>query len=267
MKATDYAVILALAVYALFRLPDWQPPGEAIADAASLIHKFERTIFESEFGEQNTAIQRWERDVVIGVTGNSSAHYLPYVSTLADHLGQLTGRNIHAIDLGPSYNIQAVLDRKSLPRAPEPNFFVFLTPHENMAETMDFVPGARQKIEARTPIGYGAGGGLDREFAIAFAAVSNDFPPSQVRETLLEEISQGFGPINDTEIVQPSIWSDTNPSLDRLPLNDQIILRALYDPAIRPGMPKDVAMAVVRDLIPRLVEAVRRDGEAALYQQ
>jgi hypothetical protein len=54
---------------------------------------------------------------------------------------------------------------------------------------------------------------------------------------------------------------------DYLTLNDKIIIRTLYDPRIKPGMAKAEAMGLARVIIPELVAAVKKDGEAALYQK
>lgn len=267
MKVWDYALLVAVAAYALVRLPDWEIRKPEIAHADALVEKFEHTIFHSEFGAQRARVGRWDRDVVIGISGKKSAIYVPYLEEVADHVCRLTGRNVRVMDLGQDFDISTVLQETSFPVPPHPNFFVFLTSHENLGKTMSFIPGAADDIKSKRAMGYGTGGGLDDAMAMAFVGVSDNFAESKVRNTLLEEITQGFGPVNDTEIVQPSIWSDNGPDLDRLPLNDQIILRALYDPAIHPGMPKEVALAVVRKVIPALVKAVKRHGEKTLYQR
>lgn len=266
MKPIDWMALIAIAAYAVLRFFFWSPSAERIAEADALVYKFARTIFESEVGGKKLHIRRWEHDVVIGVAGEWSSYYLLYITDIADHLALLTGRHISVIDLGATYVPDQTFADKPTPRAPQVNFLVLLTPHAKLAETMSFIPGAKEEIEARTPMGYGTGGGTETEQTIVAVAVSDNFPEPQVLDTLLEEISQGFGPINDTEIVHPSVWSDNRPTFDRLPLNDQIVLRALYDPALTPGMPKDQAMRLVRDIIPRLVEAARQQGERALYQ-
>lgn len=241
-----------MMLYAAARMPYWMASSDEIASGDILITKFEESVFNSEFEYKPNKIYRWEGQVNIFLSGGTATIYHSYIDDLAAHLTRITARNVNHVK-----NLSAI----------EPNIIVFLAPHREMADRLSFNPHAQQVIKDQRLTGYGIAGGDGIELRALFAAVRDDASELRVRKTLLEEITQGFGPINDSEIVQPSIWSDTGPIVDRLPLNDQIILRALYDPAIRPGMPKDEAMAVIRDLIPKLVAAVKQDGEKALYQR
>jgi hypothetical protein len=80
------------------------------------------------------------------------------------------------------------------------------------------------------------------------------------------EITQAMGLYAGSEILQPSIFSDAGPLTDRLPVNDMILVRTLYDARITPGMARADALAVAAEIIPQLVEAVRARGVEALYQ-
>lgn len=267
MRVFVYTLLIFAAVYALLGPFDWEGRSREIVDVDKLALKFEKTIFASEFGDVHPVVERWDGDVVIGISGDESEHYLPYVRDIAATLCRLTGHGVRAIDLGKAFDVQVILRAPSFPKPPQPNFFVFLAQHRDLGRAMSFIPGAEEQIKSKGATGFGTGGGIANAIEVAFVGVAYDGPAAKVRNTLLEEITQGFGPINDTEIVQPSIWSDGGPDIDYLPLNDQIILRALYDPAIRPGMPKDEAMEVARTVIPQLVEAARREGERALHQR
>ena len=68
-------------------------------------------------------------------------------------------------------------------------------------------------------------------------------------------------------IVWPSIFDFSRTTRSNLPLNDKILVRALYDKRIKPGMAREDAMKVAAEIIPELVAAVKEKGVEALYQQ
>lgn len=244
---------LLIGIYGSVRLASWTEPLD-VANPDTLIVKFEKTAFESEYGGHPGSIYRWEGPVTLYVDGPRSRRHGTYLAQVADHLTRLTGRQVAPLTEVASKEVT-------------PNFLVVLDAGEILGSRLRSLPAAREFIDASKPNGYAIVGGDGSQIFAVVAAVRDDRPDPEVRATLLEEISQGFGLMNDTEVVQPSIWSVNGPNLDRLPLNDQIILRTLYDPALFPGMPKDEAMGVIRVLIPRLVETVKREGETALYQR
>ncbi|MBF0588816.1 MAG: DUF2927 domain-containing protein [Magnetococcales bacterium] len=82
----------------------------------------------------------------------------------------------------------------------------------------------------------------------AFIVVNIERDDLAINACLLEEIAQSLGLPNDTNIYRPSIFSD----LDRLTVpspQDEILIRTLYDPKLRAGMPRTAAMKQVRELI------------------
>lgn len=99
--------------------------------------------------------------------------------------------------------------------------------------------------------------------AQAIVLVSTDEPYDDNAACLLEEMTQALGLPNDSELVRPSIFNEWD-FLQRLPLNDRILVRTLYDERISPGMPREAAVSAVRAIIAELIARVRRDGPQAL---
>lgn len=64
--------------------------------------------------------------------------------------------------------------------------------------------------------------------AQAIVLVSTDEPYDDNGACLLEEMTQALGLPNDSELVRPSIFNERD-VLNRLSLNDQILVRTLYD--------------------------------------
>jgi hypothetical protein len=103
----------------------------------------------------------------------------------------------------------------------------------------------------------------DMSIGRSVAIISTDRHARYVTTCILEEMAQGLGLPMDTELVPPSVFS--NQDLPQtLSINDKILIRALYDPRIRSGMPRAEALRQARVIIPELIAGVREHGEAAL---
>ena len=99
----------------------------------------------------------------------------------------------------------------------------------------------------------------------AIVLVSTDERVEDNKACLLEEMTQALGLPNDSELIRPSIFNQWD-FLQRLPLNDQIIVRTLYDERIPAGTLRDEALALARAIIQELTAKVRRAGARALVQ-
>jgi hypothetical protein len=78
--------------------------------------------------------------------------------------------------------------------------------------------------------------------------IPSDAPPQEVRDCLHEEIAQALGPLNDSYRLTDSVFNDDNFHAV-LTGFDMLVLRTLYDPALRGGMTRrDVA-----DRLPRVL--------------
>jgi hypothetical protein len=64
-------------------------------------------------------------------------------------------------------------------------------------------------------------------------------------------MTQSLGLPNDSNEISPSIFHDASRRTE-LTRTDLIIVKALYDPRLAPGMPKAEAMAKVRAVIAEL---------------
>lgn len=104
--------------------------------------------------------------------------------------------------------------------------------------------------------------GLYRDLSRQIAAqdttiyIPVDRTPSDVRECFYEEITQALGPRNDLLHLSGSIFNDENAHV-RPTRFDLLILKALYDPRLRP---RDRRAAVERAL-PRVLEEINPIGE------
>jgi hypothetical protein len=104
---------------------------------------------------------------------------------------------------------------------------------------------------------------LDWEVGRGIIIIDKGLPQGASQSCLLHELYQMIGPIKNSSALRYSI-SHGYDRLTRLSLNDKLILRALYDDRLKPGMPREEAMRVARTVITELVAAVKRDGHDAL---
>jgi len=84
-----------------------------------------------------------------------------------------------------------------------------------------------------------------------------------MRSCLLEEMTQVLGLPADSDLIRPSIFSSRDWA-EELSINDKILVRALYDDRIEPGMTRAEAQPVIREVISDLVARVSAEGENAL---
>jgi len=86
----------------------------------------------------------------------------------------------------------------------------------------------------------------------AFAVIRAEHPDLLRLSCLHEEITQGLGLANDSPTARPSIFNDDE-EFALLTRQDELMLRMLYDPALRPGMTESEARPIVESLAARLL--------------
>ena len=82
----------------------------------------------------------------------------------------------------------------------------------------------------------------------AAIVVNTERDMARVNHCLLEELTQTLGFSNDTDLLRPSIFSDNDYLID-LSRSDEIVVRSLYDPRLKPGMPKAEALKIAPTII------------------
>lgn len=252
--AAYYARVQAdLLVRGLLRT-DGGGPDTPFTDTM-LIRDFQKIALEDEFvrGEGlrpsaggTTAIKKWTKPIRVAVefgprsprsqvTGDRQA-LTSYVARLA----RITGHPI------------------SMTRA-EANFHVFFVSQDDTQFLTD-------RVRALVPdIGNSAIGLLERlprgvhclvfafsntregyDYAQAIAVIRSEHPDLLRLSCIHEEVAQGLGLGNDDPRARPSIFNDDD-EFALLTTHDELLLKILYDPRLRPGMTADEAMPIVRE--------------------
>ncbi|MEQ8711199.1 MAG: DUF2927 domain-containing protein [Rhodospirillales bacterium] len=102
----------------------------------------------------------------------------------------------------------------------------------------------------------------DGTLSRAFVYIGPDYP--DMRHCLVEELSQILGPANDITLIEDSLWRPKEVETARgLTWSDAVILRALYDERLKPGMSRAAALPIVRIIISELLEELNRKAAPA----
>jgi hypothetical protein len=86
----------------------------------------------------------------------------------------------------------------------------------------------------------------------AIAVIRGELPDLMRMSCINEELAQSLGVANDSPAARPSIFND-NEEFALLTLQDELMLRILYDRRLRPGMTADEAAPVVQQIAAELM--------------
>lgn len=100
------------------------------------------------------------------------------------------------------------------------------------------------------------------DYSRAIAVIRAELPARLRSSCIEEELAQGMGLANDSPEARPSIFNDDE-EFSRLTRHDEMLLRILYDPALRPGMTETQARPVVSDIATGLIGPTRTGPRGA----
>ena len=233
------------------------PSRDEDFDAADLAANFEQIALRREFklddgvfvrATEPNIILRWKRPVRVAVIFGESltdyereAEYLN-IEEFVERLRKITGH-----DIAMSEN--------------RPNVHVFVIDSDEAADIQNRWPDSlgrlpssfAEDINSSPPETYCAAYATNRFFeqeyflsqAIILIKAEN---PDLIRLSCIhEELAQALGLFNDSLEARPSIFNDDE-EFALLTYHDELLLRILYDPRLRPGMNAAEAMPIVREI-------------------
>ncbi|MBY0351475.1 MAG: DUF2927 domain-containing protein [Tabrizicola sp.] len=200
--------------------------------------------------ETESILRRWEGPVRIGIRFGASvppdrqATDRARIASFAARLSQITGRPISVDDRAPNFFIYIVSEdeREALGptvRAALPS----LGPGE--------VAGITGMPRTTYCLVYALAEGNSGTYTRAFAVIRAEHPDLLRLSCLHEELTQGLGLPNDSPRARPSIFNDDE-EFALLTDQDELLLRLLYSPELRPGMSAAEARPIVFSLARRL---------------
>lgn len=230
---------------------------EPIATSDLLIRKFDLTAFregtERNQGKVSDYAYKWDTSVRLGLYGKDIARYRDHINGLVVDLSRLTGLRVSVAEANG---------------VNPPNVYVHLaSPKEADILLRDYSPKSRFAEGSKKYACIASIWDKDALIFKAFAIIKNNLGQKIIRHCIIEEITHLMGLFGHTDIVHPSAFDHNGPAMVWFPINDKILVRTLYDSRITPGMTREEAMKIVREIIPELVEQVRARGVEALYQR
>jgi hypothetical protein len=191
-------------------------------------------------------LRRWENPVRVGlrfgpsVSASSRATDTARVRSYLARLSRLTGHPIALSDASPNFFLHIVNEdeRRSLgPTA------AAALPALSAAE----VAGITNMPLSTYCLVYAMSDGSSGRYTRAFAVIRSEHPDLLRLSCIHEEITQGLGLANDSPRARPSIFNDDE-EFALLTGQDELMLRILYNPALRTGMTEAEARPIVESL-------------------
>lgn len=213
----------------------------------ALYDEYDRGSAASASGE----LRRWEGPVRVGLRFGASfpaERRATDTARVASYLARLTKASGHPIrldDANPNFLIHIVSEDER--RALGPALSAAL-PDLAPQDVASITGMARSTYCIVLAQSRGTSGVYQR----AFAVVRAEHPDLLRLSCLHEEIAQGLGLPNDSPGARPSIFNDDE-EFALLTRMDELMLRILYNPALRPGMTEAEARPIVTELAKRLV--------------
>ncbi|WP_299925496.1 DUF2927 domain-containing protein [uncultured Pelagimonas sp.] len=235
-------------------------PDTAFTDTM-LIRNFEQIALAEEYERgagltpssgTPSAVKKWTKPIRMvtefgaGVPKDQIAEDQARVAAYAARLARITG---HPIQMS----------------AQDPNFHVLFMSED---DTSKIAPRIQQLVPDVTPSALRVFDDLPRsihclvvafsdtingyDYGQAIAIIRSEHPDLLRRSCIHEEIAQGLGLGNDDPRARPSIFNDDD-EFALLTTHDEMLLKILYDPRLRPGMTRDQARPVVIERAATLV--------------
>ena len=196
-------------------------------------------------------LRRWNVPVRVGlrfgasVSAQRRATDTAMVGSYLARLSRLTGHSIALDDSAPNFWVYMVSEDERRALGPE---IRAVMPELGLADLRSITDMPRSTY----CIVLAQSAGSTGVYQHAFAVIRAEHPDLLRLSCVHEEIAQGLGLPNDSPIARPSIFNDDE-EFALLTRQDEMMLRILYNPALRPGMTEAEARPIVTDLAKGLV--------------
>jgi hypothetical protein len=204
--------------------------------------------------ETASSLRRWAGPVRVGIRFGASvpldrqATDRARIASFVARLARVTGHPMTVDDRAPNFYVHIVSEdeREALGptiRATLPG----LSPAD--------VAGITGMPRSTYCLVYALAEGNSGAYSRAFAVIRSEHPDLLRLSCLHEELTQGLGLPNDSPRARPSIFNDDE-EFALLTDQDELLLRILYSPELRPGM----SPAEARPIVQRLAEELKGAG-------
>lgn len=230
-------------------------PQDVPIDADMLTRNFIAIALRDEYGQGGmqeggggvtAPLRRWQDPVRLQIEFGASADvatrraYRIEVSQFAARLAGTTGHPVSLSDTEGNFVVMVLSDDERRAIGPR------------LAQLVPGIPGqdiaVMQDLDADnfcTVFAYSRG--THPVYSNAVALIRAELPPLLQSSCIHEELAQGMGLANDSPAARPSIFNDDE-EFALLTRHDELLLRILYDPRLRPGMTAPEAAPIVRQI-------------------
>jgi hypothetical protein len=251
-----------LAAVVLLLLTSLARPAIALSpvpDTDEMVGLFEEIVFQTEYGPlPDGKLMKWDGPIIANASGKAPN------DAIAEKIRRLTDHQLRQIAMITGLPVQ-------YPATEKVNFLVFFSENP-IADALGaryellkqhFFPAGnvdeaiRRHADPKRPslcFGFTAAK-LTGQVTGAAIFIPSNKGLDVLRRCIAEEVTQVLGLWNDTPRATLSLFNDTTPRDEFIALTypDMLLLRALYDQRIKPGMQKTEAMPLVRQIMPELM--------------
>jgi hypothetical protein len=196
-------------------------------------------------------LRRWEQPIRLGVEFGASVPMAQQridradVAKFSKRLSKATG---HPVALGRPAN-----------------FYVLFVGEDDRADVIDQMVGRLPGVEIANlsslrnlsddiycAVAAYSGGTNNNVYTAAVAVIRAENPDLLRLSCIHEELAQGLGLANDSPDARPSIFNDDD-EFALLTNHDELLLKMLYDPRLKPGMTLTQATPIIRTITTELL--------------
>lgn len=259
---------------ALFLPGNASADREKVADAEALIKHFEAVYYGVD--HSNSEDRGVDRPMVIRqhpykvVLFPTMTKYEEFIRPITDQLSKLTGYRI-TITRSPSFSgdfsTWIATDLTDLP-------FSRVLYKSTSEEWQNFLKEWEKKTcMVLSSIGYAyisSGNFLfqvKNVFLDAAIVLKRQISAAKAKDCIVAGLVKQLAGFKDvsSNIVRPSIFNEPRPSMTAIPLNDKILIRAVYD--LFPDRDREISMKTIRKKMPLYVKSVRENGIESIYHR
>jgi len=229
--------VVAAAVVLLIARPASR--AEDALSNAQVVANLMEIVFGSEFvGEDSESVRKWTTPLRVAIYAREPERYRALVETVLRQLRELTGLDIRLVDRSaPAQNAYVLMLGRD-------QFYAYAQSHLN--------PGKNPRTNTYLDCFGVFAAGHDGVITELTAVIPEFVDDATKHACVVEEVTQALGLPNDSFTVKPSIFNDDDQYQD-LTWQDELFLRVLYDPRVRPGMTR----AAFEPLAKRIVDELR----------
>lgn len=235
-------------------------PMDAPIDAEILTRDFIQIALRDEYSRNGSEmvadahsapLRRWQDPVRMQVEFGNSADsalrrtYRAEIAAFASRLQRASGHPVGLVSSNGNFLILILNEDERHEIAPILARLIPDLPATDAATLRDLDPG-----NFCTVFAYSRGNAA--VYVRAVALMRAELPALLRSSCIHEELAQGMGLANDSPAARPSIFNDDE-EFALLTRHDELLLRILYDPRLRPGMTEGEAIPIVRKIASELV--------------